>query len=322
MFAFKQVPLRKSKESDATLAKLESFLDREAPKLSTILSTIFEGQQNSITYKELREAALDGYEKQIQQWQVEYADFVNDTLAPLWKKAMDEAAEALNQKLYGLLVFDDSDVFVKDWLQKHGAEFVTNIGGQTRSAIKSILFLGQYEEWTTEKIAQMIRPCIGLARPDALANARYQQHVYNSLLKQGVKESAAARRAHEAALKYAARQHRARADMIANTELAYAYNRGTHESVRQAMRGGLMGPCVKVWSTAGSERVCSHCSYLNGKRIGFDESFDIPGRVLFEGMRQTPPAHPRCRCAVKYVEISPPQRQAELEIAARKKKVV
>ena len=88
-------------------------------------------------------------------------------------------------------------------------------------------------------------------------------------------EASAAKKAQEAALKYAARQHRARADMIANTELAFAYNRGENMSIRNAMREGLMGACVKVWRTAGSERVCPKCGALNGKEIGFDESFDI-----------------------------------------------
>ena len=121
-------------------------------------------------------------------------------------------------------------------------------------------------------------------------------------------EASAAKKAQEAALKYAARQHRARADMIANTELAFAYNRGENMSIRNAMREGLMGACVKIWRTAGSERVCPRCGALNGKRIGFDESFDIGGREMFPGMHETPPAHPRCRCVVQYKEIAAPAR--------------
>ena len=72
------------------------------------------------------------------------------------------------------------------------------------------------------------------------------------------------------------------------------------------MKRGLMGPVEKVWLTAGTERVCQHCAGLNGKVVGVDDNFDIPGRILFAGMHETPPAHPRCRCVVQYREIGEP----------------
>ena len=60
--------------------------------------------------------------------------------------------------------------------------------------------------------------------------------------------------------------------------------------------------------TAGSERVCPKCGALNGKVVGFDESFDIGGREMFPGMHETPPAHPHCRCVVQYKETAAPAR--------------
>ena len=302
--------VRKRKSSNSAeeiLQRLDDFLNAESPQLVEWLYSVFQDQQAAVTYKELREAALSGYEAQILQWQDDYARLINERLAPVYLTAMKAGAKAWEEKLGGALL-DDSDRAVQNWIRERTAGLITNIGEETRAAIKTILWKGQQENWTAAQMARHIRPCIGLTKSDAAANARYQQSVYESLLKAHPRmtEASAAKKAQEAALKYAARQHRQRADMIANTELAFAYNRGENMSIRNAMRDGLMGACVKVWRTAGAERVCPRCGALNGKEIGFDESFDIKGRELFPGMHETPPAHPRCRCVVQYKEIAVP----------------
>ena len=314
--------LRKRKSSDETeeiLRRLDDFLNVESPQLAEWLCSVFQDQQTAVTYKELREAVLNGYEEQILQWQDDYARLINEYFAPIYLTAMKAGAKAWEEKLGGKLLYD-SDNDVQNWIRERTAGLITNIGEETRAAVKMILWKGQQENWTAAQIARHIRPCIGLTQSDAAANARYQQSVYDSLRKAHPRmtEASAAKKAQEAALKYAARQHRTRADMIANTELAFAYNRGENMSIRNAMRDGLMGPCVKIWrmpcfcmawrSAARRWRVCPRCGALNGKEIGFDESFDIKGKELFPGMHETPPAHPRCRCVVQYKEIAAPAR--------------
>jgi len=42
-----------------------------------------------------------------------------------------------------------------------------------------------------------------------------------------------------------------------------------------------------------------------------DDNFDFKGRLLFTGQKMLPPAHPRCACAVEYIEIEPPVFQPE-----------
>lgn len=298
---------KSSDEAEEILRRLDDFLKVESPQLSEWLYSVFQDQQAAVTYKELREAVTSGYEEQILQWQDDYARLINERFAPIYLAAMKEGAKAWEEKLGGVLL-EDSDRVVQSWIRERTAWLITNIGEETRAAIKTILWKGQQENWTEAQMARHIRPCIGLTKSDAAANARYQQSVYDSLLKAHPRmtEASAAKKAQEAALKYAARQHRARADMIANTELAFAYNRGENTSIRNAMRDGLMGPCVKIWRTAGSERVCPHCGALDGKEIGFDDSFDIVGKELFPGMHETPPAHPRCRCVVQYKETAAP----------------
>ena len=53
-----------------------------------------------------------------------------------------------------------------------------------------------------------------------------------------------------------------------------------------------MGRCAMIWTTAGTNRVCSRCLALKDTVVGYtDES----GVLL-------PPLHPRCRCAIMYDE--------------------
>lgn len=300
------------RESEAVLRRLEDFLNAETPGMVRWLYSILTDQQDAVTYRELREAVEDGYEQEILQWQDDYARMVNEKLKPVLLEAMKAGAAEWERKLGGKLL-DDTDRDVQKWIEEHCAAFVTNMADEARGAIKTILWRGQQEEWTPAVIAQHIRPVIGQTRPDAIAIDNYHRNMLKTLREAHPRtaDEKLVARAEDMTLKYAALKHRQRADMIANTELAYAYNRGAHESVRAAMKRGLMGPVEKVWLTAGTERVCQHCAGLNGKVVGFDENFDIPGRILFSGMHETPPAHPRCRCVAQYREIGEPAVEVE-----------
>ena len=67
--------------------------------------------------------------------------------------------------------------------------------------------------------------------------------------------------------------------------------------MQRAIRQGLMGCCAMIWSTAGTNLVCSRCMALKDTVVGYtDES----GVTL-------PPLHPRCRCTIIYDEIGTPQ---------------
>ena len=90
---------------------------------------------------------------------------------------------------------------------------------------------------------------------------------------------------------------------IAQTEMAFAYNRGADEGIRQAQAHGLMGGVKKRWCTSGDDRVCDICQAFEGMEIEMDKGFPFKGRSLFPGQDLLPPAHPRCACAVEYIEI-------------------
>ena len=77
------------------------------------------------------------------------------------------------------------------------------------------------------KIAQQVRPLIGLSSQQTQANFNYRQKIYQRYLERGASQTVANRNADKAALKYASSQHRYRAETITHTELAFAYNRGS-----------------------------------------------------------------------------------------------
>ena len=154
-----------------------------------------------------------------------------------------------------------------------------------------------YTAITPDEAARIIRPCVGLTMPQAMANIRYREAVRQAYLKAHPhgKPGTADKRASEAAARYAARQHRYRAQNIARTELAFAYNAGAYGATKDAQARGYIGDCVKVWLTAYDERVCPICSVMDDEKRRMDEAFSN-GKLL-------PPGHPSCRCAVAYEEI-------------------
>ena len=117
-----------------------------------------------------------------------------------------------------------------------------------------------------------------------------------TLIDSGMSSALANQRADSAAIRYASKQIRSRAESIVHTELAFAYNRGAHEGILTAQRAGLMNHCEMIWSTAGTNRVCGRCLSLKDSGIGRTDELGV----------QLPPLHPRCRCTIEYREVGKP----------------
>lgn len=158
---------------------------------------------------------------------------------------------------------------------------------------------------SSAETARYIRPTIGLTERQAAANLRHYNSVKSQLRADHprMKEESIERKAKTAAAKYAERQQRYRAETIARTEIAQAYNAGADAFIRAAMRHELMPEMKKEWSTALDGRVCKECQALEGVQIGMNDSFEATsGRKNITVL--LPPLHPRCKCAVKYVEAT------------------
>lgn len=298
------IDIHKSKKAQvsAALQKLRGFLNASEPELVYFLQNMWNSQGKAITYKELREAIMSGGLDQqiIYDWMQDYSKFVIDHLKPSWESAMTEATEQLSKK-YPLYSFDPSTEGVKSWIDTKAASFVTNSTQEQINAINAVVGRASLmQDMTVDGLARAIRPMVGLTKPQAVANLNY----YEKMIKSGLSE----KQALERSVRYSARQSRYRGYNIARTELAFAYNKGQHEGIKQAIDKGYMGAVEKVWCTADDERTCEICGGLEGKRIALDDDFDFKTKLQAAnpGIRQTPPAHPSCRCTVLYEEISPP----------------
>jgi len=299
----------KSKAAQDALDRLNAFLNAAEPEPVYWLTRLWDDQQQAVTYKELREAIESGHmdEKTLAAWQNDYANFVSDKLKPIWMDAMEAGAAQLMAD-HPDFFFDPMAEGIRNWTSTHGAEWVTVISDEQREAITAMIDHASTGAWTVDELSRAIRPTIGLTKPQANANLKYFQNVKNTLLQNNpkIKEETATKRAQDAAYKYAARQHRQRAYTIATTELAFAFNKGQDDGVKQAIQQGYMGKSVRYWSTALDTDVCDICQALEGEEIGMEDEFNFKGKSLYGGQKSTPPAHPRCRCAVGYREIEPP----------------
>lgn len=305
---------KKGKAAQAALDRLNAFLNASEPEPVYWLTRLWDDQQKAITYKELQEAIEAGYidQKTVAAWQQDYANFVNEKLKPIWTEAMEAGAADLMAK-HPDFFFDPMAEGIHNWTSTHGAEWVTNITDEAREAITAMIDRATTGEWTSDELARAIRPTIGLTKTQALANLNYYEHMKAALLKNNptMKQETAAKQAREAAGRYAGRQHRQRAYTIATTELAFAYNKGADDGVKQAIQQGFMGKTVRIWSTAYDDGVCPICSALEGQQIDMEDEFNFKGASMYAGQKQTPPAHPRCRCAVLYKEVEPPKAPTE-----------
>ncbi|MDE6907663.1 MAG: phage head morphogenesis protein [Lachnospiraceae bacterium] len=302
---------KKSIEAQAVLDKLQAYLDGNAEVPVKMLCGFWKDQQDAITYREIREAVKAGMldEAAFQEWARDYSVLVARKLEPVWERAM--AAGAASQTLLSgtSFTFNTQAPGVVQWISQRGAAFVTACSEEQKKAISSLLAQKVVESHTVDELARLIRPCIGLTDGQSKATLRYYDNIAASLRENHprMKSERIQQKATDAAAKYAERQHRQRAVTIAQTEMAFAYNRGADEGIRQAQAQNLIGAVEKRWSTSGDENVCSTCEALDGIQIGMEGGFGFARRELFEGQDLLPPAHPRCGCAVMYIEVEKPE---------------
>ncbi|MBR0290366.1 MAG: hypothetical protein IJQ82_15445 [Selenomonadaceae bacterium] len=284
---------RKARKPQQTLNDLDAWLKTLGDEPVRFLAREVQSW-GQFSYDELAAAIEAGQLDDLIDWQNRYAEVVNGTLAPMWLKAIEEASKKATR---GMIVLSDSNDYVKAWVNSHGGELITRLAEESRKAIMNVILRGQGLRMAPRDIAKEVRPLIGLTNRQVEANQNYRQKVYERYREHGASERIANERADKAALKYAGKQHRYRAESIVLTENAFAYNRGAHMGVSQSIADGYMGRCEMVWTTAGTNRVCGRCLELKDRVVGHTDESGVT----------IPPLHPRCRCAIMYREVAAPK---------------
>lgn len=283
---------------------LDSFIDYNSPKLCTFLNHTWKKQQQAITYKQIREAIFAGQLDMgyLAQWQQDYSKFINEAYAPIVNKAIKASAKAL-EDIIGRGAESMTYAFMDPFIDQHGGKLIRELSENQYKAVNMLVRQAAMSDtMSARELAKAIRPTIGLTK--------YQsQSAYNRYMA-AIEDGATPAKAREIQAKYAERLHRQRADTIAITELAFAYNQAEYKHMLMSHLMDEFGSTAKKqWSTALDERVCPTCGKLDGETVDLTSPFS-------NGL-DVPPAHPCCRCTVNYVGITPPDDWAESPAASQ-----
>lgn len=303
----------RTKDAKAILDRLRTYLDEKSWEPIRILHGFWQNQQKAITYQELRELVRQGYLDEVtaRLWQQDYSMLVKTQMPKIWGSAMiaGSVSQPVMESILPAFELNMQTPGVVRWIRSRGAALVTVSTQTQKDAISLLLEEKIRQKYTVDELARLIRPTIGLYRQQTAAVERYYDKMVQSLTKDHprTKPQVIRQRALTQATKYAERLHRQRAITIAQTEMAFAYNFGADEGIRQAQADFLIGKVEKRWCTSGDDRVCPECSALDGRQIGMDELFFSGNRVEYDESGLYPPLHPRCACAVQYVEADVPR---------------
>ncbi len=304
---------RQTKNAKEILERLRSYLNNENAGPVKILCGFWKDQQDAITYQELRVLVEQGYLDEVtaRLWQQDYSVLVKERLPEIWGDAMiaGSVSQPVMEKALSAFTFNTQTPGVVEWMRSRGAALVTSSTQTQKDAISLLLEDKIREKYTVDELARLIRPTIGLYRQQTSAVEKYYSNMIESLTKDHprTKPEVIRQRALTQSTKYAERLHRQRALTIAQTEMAYAYNYGADEGIRQAQSDFLIGKVEKKWCTSGDDSVCPECEQLDGTIIGMDEVFFSGNKTEYDISGLYPPLHPRCACAVEYIETEAPQ---------------
>jgi len=211
-------------------------------------------------------------------------------------------ANTLTGKPKGEFTFNIHNPVADLYAERQAGRLVTAINDSMRLAIRQIISDSFSKEISVPYTAKKLRQVIGLHPRWAQAVDKFYDRTYKNLLKQGLKPEKALEKTDLLTDKYRQKLIRARATMIARTEIQIAQNMGRQLAWQQAVDGGwVAGDSMKQWQTVYKNNAggppCDKCAPLDGVQVRWDSAFDN-GLLM-------PPAHPHCRCTAFLV---PPSR--------------
>lgn len=290
---------------------LTEILEREQTTAIRQLFNTWNAQADALKFEEVSNAIRDGQMSaaQFEEWQGLYAQHINETLDPMWRRVAQSAHEAMAlSAATGLgtdvLPFANTLRRLNGWIERRGVELVKTFSDSQRLAVRNVL-----RHYTVDvplpprELGRFLRPIIGLTPREATA----AQRLRDALAGEGLAPKAIEGRVQT----YSAFLKQRRAERIARTEISFAHNRAALDAVRTLRdEGGLVAPVVKTWLTADDERVCPRCGPLDGTVIEIDQSWPTelqrPNRpVNPKAVAIMPPLHPNCRCTVAFDVMVP-----------------
>lgn len=215
----------------------------------------------------VREAALSqgGWLEEWDQVATQTADLLFQPIQAAAAAGMEAGAAEIARRLEIDTGFDLTNPRAVEYLDEHGAEWVSGINDTTRERIRTIVRDGAAEGASYQEIAKRIE--------DLFAEfAGPAQSVLQVLMGDKPTQS--------------------RAERVAITELGMAYERGNLIVVQDLAAAGL--EMEKKWLTVHDDRVDPDICAANEAQ-GW-----IPVAEAFQSGHMTPLGHPICRCTTLY----------------------
>lgn len=293
----------KGKRPDAETVMLRAA-DGTAPSVTATIVDTFDTFRDKLDREMIERLVRDGALDKIVldlPWP-ELEDLLSKNISPQLIRAIKRGADsaqamtarAIREKMgvEPLLTFDGSNPRVDRYISRKTAELVTNVGRESKDAIKQIVRRAMTEELDPLKVFQHIKRSVGLNVRQENALANYRAGLIENGTS-GVEKKADA---------YAEKLLNDRARMIARTETMDAVNQGQVEGIRQARDLGFFGnkQPTKVWMVTDDDRTCDWCQEMDGVKTPLDMPFTArfgKGSVRID----KPPMHPNCRCVFQLV---------------------
>jgi hypothetical protein len=266
-------------------AALKRYLRKAEPGLRSWTTTTWTQFAKEITTTEINTIALTGDlpAETAARIEAQYAAYINEKVQPRWKQAMVAGSKLAPANVRELLTAD----VINEWAERRGETLFKGLIDVQQRAVSALVRAATTTNPLDQKtLASLIAPILGLKQQDVNALLEAQK----LLAAKGLNLDTQRHRLGQ----MANRRQAIRAERIARTELASAFNGGTQVTMERAEASGAFeGKLVRVWR-AQRGNTCAICAKLNGKEANMTDPFD--------GAYRLPPAHPSCRCVVLYEE--------------------
>lgn len=274
---------------------MRRHLEAEEPRLVQWLYSTWTANADALKFQEIRNAIRDGQlnPEWIARWQEQYTALINERIAPSWRDTHIAASGHLagqGVRQGFRLEFSDQARRVQQWIRIRGGELIAEMTTAQHTAMRSVLHHHIIRDpIPPAQLSRLIRPMVGLTSRQAQAVTAFRGRL--------VAQELPLKTIEHRVQGYAGYLRRVRAERIARTETAFAYNNGMLETIRQSLESGaIQGTPTKTFYTAADERVCDFCGPMHNQTIELEQTF--PGATKRLPNLFMPPLHPNCRCTV------------------------
>lgn len=265
-------------------ARMIAYTSRREAEVVAWAKEVFGKMGQDLTTAEAQAIAdLGGITLPVSARTTEALNTLNAKLASRWSDTMRAAVAAAPKNIRELLTPE----VIAEWIGRRQQTILAGFtDGQSRAVRALINHHATVEPLSQRALAELLRPVLSLteAQTASLLKIRASlqaQGKFGDTLELSVTREAS-------------RMVRQRANVIARTELATAWNGGAQVTMERAEASGAFArPLKKTWR-AQPGKPCPTCAGLHGRSVALTAGFD--------GAFQTPPAHPGCRCVVLYEE--------------------